>query len=78
MKKRLSCELTNDSAGWIPVTERLPEDGYYLATLDDELVGQEEPFTGMCGIENGNLLIQENVRQIHQRLHALPEPYREE
>ena len=24
-----------------------------------------------------DLLIQENARQIHQRLHALPEPYRE-
>ena len=38
---------------WIPVAERLPEDGTYLTTLDGELVGQEEPFTGMCGIENG-------------------------
>ena len=41
------------SNGWIPVAERLPEDGTYLTTLDGELVGQEEPFTGMCGIENG-------------------------
>ena len=24
-----------------------------------------------------NLLVQENARQIHRRLHALPEPYRE-
>ena len=39
--------------GWIPVSERLPEDGIYITTLDGELVGQEEPFTGMCGIENG-------------------------
>lgn len=38
---------------WISVAERLPEDGTYLTTLDGELVGQEEPFTGMCGIENG-------------------------
>ncbi|WP_417853705.1 DUF551 domain-containing protein [[Clostridium] scindens] len=38
---------------WIPVTERLPEDGTYLCTLDGELCGIEEPFTGMCGIENG-------------------------
>lgn len=38
---------------WIPMAERLPEDGTYLTTLDGELVGQEEPFTGMCGIENG-------------------------
>lgn len=39
--------------GWIPVEERLPEDGTYLCTLKGELCGIEEPFTGMCGIENG-------------------------
>ena len=38
---------------WIPVSEKLPEDGTYLCTLDGELVGEQEPFTGMCGIENG-------------------------
>lgn len=41
------------STDWIPVSERLPEDGTYITTLDGELVGQKEPFTGMCGIENG-------------------------
>lgn len=39
--------------GWIPCSERLPEDGTYLCTLDGELCGIDEPFTGMCGIENG-------------------------
>ena len=39
--------------GWIPVEERMPEDGTYLCTLKGELCGIEEPFTGMCGIENG-------------------------
>lgn len=39
--------------GWIPVEERLPEDGTYLCTLDGELCGIDESFTGMCGIENG-------------------------
>lgn len=39
--------------GWIPVEERLPEDGTYICTLDGELCGLEEPFTGMCGIEKG-------------------------
>ena len=38
---------------WIPVEERLPEDGTYLCTPDGELCGLDEPFTGMCGIENG-------------------------
>lgn len=39
--------------GWIPVTERLPEDGFYLCTLDGELCGDSEPFTGTCGFEKG-------------------------
>lgn len=38
---------------WIPVSERLPEDRTYLCTLDGELCGIDEPFTGMCGIKNG-------------------------
>ena len=42
------------AAGWIPVEEWMPEeDGTYLCTLDGELCGIEEPFTGMCGIEDG-------------------------
>lgn len=58
---------------WIPVAERLPEDGTYLTTLDGELVGQEEPFTGMCGIENGKW--DEDGCVIAWM--PLPEPYRE-
>lgn len=46
-----SSEIRKD--GWIPVEERMPEDGTYLCTFTGDLVGQEEPFTGMCGIENG-------------------------
>lgn len=38
---------------WIPVSEGLPEDGTYICTFDGELYGIDEPFTGMCGIENG-------------------------
>lgn len=44
-------EITKDD--WIPVSERLPKDGTYLCTLDGELCGIDEPFTGMCGIEKG-------------------------
>lgn len=58
---------------WIPVAERLPEDGTYLTTLDGELVGQEEPFTGMCGIENGKW--DEDGCVIAWM--PLPEPYKE-
>ena len=66
--------LKKNAVQWIPVTERLPEDGYYLATLDGELVGQEEPFTGMCGIENGKWDDEDCV----MAWMPLPEPYREE
>lgn len=67
-------QLKKNTVQWIPVTERLPEDGYYLATLDGELVGQEEPFTGMCGIENGQWDDEDCVIAWM----PLPEPYREE
>lgn len=46
-------EQLKESQRWIPVEERLPEDGTYLCTFDGELCGFDEPFTGMCGIENG-------------------------
>lgn len=60
--------------GWIPVEERMPEDGTYLCTLKGELCGIEEPFTGMCGIENG--IWDEPDCVIAWR--PLPEPYRPE
>ena len=60
--------------GWIPVSERLPEDGTYITTLDGELVGQEEPFTGMCGIENGKWDDEDFVIAWMY----LPEPYKED
>lgn len=60
--------------GWISVEERLPEDGTYLCTLKGELCGIEEPFTGMCGIENG--IWDEPDCVIAWR--PLPEPYRPE
>ena len=62
------------STNWIPVSERLPEDGTYITTLDGELVGQEEPFTGMCGIENGKWDDGDCVIAWM----PLPEPYKED
>ena len=62
------------TGGWIPVEDRLPEDGTYLCTLAGELCGIEEPFTGMCGIENG--IWDEPDCVIAWR--PLPEPYRPE
>ena len=64
----------SDKSGWIPVSERLPEDGTYITTLDGELVGQEEPFTGMCGIENGKWDDEDCVIAWM----PLPEPYKED
>lgn len=46
------CPLA-EAPGWIPVTERLPEDGFYICTLDGELCGESKPLTGLCGIEKG-------------------------
>lgn len=69
----LQLKRESEAYRWIPVTERLPEDGYYLATLDGELVNQEESFTGMCGIENGKWDDEGCVLAWM----PLPEPYRD-
>lgn len=54
---RLRAELAAERQKhrWIPVEKgkEPPADGGYLCTLNGELCGQEEPFTGMCWIENG-------------------------
>ncbi len=60
--------------GWIPVEERLPEDGTYLCTFKGELCGIEEPFTGMCGMENG---VWDEPGYV-TAWQPLPEPYRPE
>lgn len=60
--------------GWIPISEGLPEDGTYLCTLDGELCGIDEAFTGMCGIENGKW-DEEGCVIAWQ---PLPEPYKGE
>ena len=76
MIEQLKDDLEQDEKenGWIPVSERLPEDGTYITTLDGELVGQEEPFTGMCGIENGKWDDEDCVIAWM----PLPEPYKED
>lgn len=63
-------EIENDN--WILCSERLPEDGTYLCTLDGELVCEQEPFTGMCGIENGKWGEEGDVIAWQ----PLPKPYR--
>lgn len=72
--KRVAQKYKKDNDGWIPVEERLPEeDGTYLCTLDGELCGIEEPFTGMCGIEDR--IWDEPDCVLAWR--PLPEPYRQ-
>ena len=60
--------------GWILLEERLPEDGTYLCTFKGELCGIEEPFTGMCGMENG---VWDEPGYV-TAWQPLPEPYRPE
>lgn len=60
---------------WISVEDRLPEeDGFYIATMDGKIVGQEEPFVGLAEFEDGNWVDGDDV--IAWR--PLPEPYRPE
>ena len=76
MIEQLQDDLEQDEKenGWIPGSERLPEDGTYITTLDGELVGQEGPFTGMCGIENRKWDDEDCVIAWMY----LPEPYKED
>lgn len=76
MIEQLQDDLKQDEKenGWIPVSERSPEDGTYITTLDGELVGQKEPFTGMCGIENGK---RDDEGCVIAWM-PLPEPYKED
>lgn len=70
----INAHMKHMNDGWISVEDRLPENGTYLCTLKGELCGIEEPFTGMCGIENG--IWDEPDCVIAWR--PLPEPYRPE
>lgn len=70
----INAHMKHMNDGWIPVEERMPEDGTYLCTLKGELCGIEEPFTGMCGIENG--IWDEPDCVIAWR--PIPEPYQPE
>ena len=66
-------------AGWIPVEKEQPEeDGFYIATMDGEVVGQEEPFTGLAEFENGKWIDDEEDYKCVIAWRPLPEPYRPE
>ena len=62
--------------GWIPVEERLPEeDGFYIATMDGKIVGQEEPFVGLAEFENGKWIDDEEDYKCVIAWRPIPEPY---
>lgn len=81
--KNLSRENTSeitrsprDNDSWIPVDERLPEDdGFYIATMDGEIVGQEEPFVGLAELENGLWVDDDIDYRCIIAWQSLPEPY---
>lgn len=60
--------------GWIPAKEKPAEDGFYVATMSETLVDQEEPFVGLAEFEDGNWVDGDDV--IAWR--PLPEQYRPE
>ena len=61
---------------WIPVSERLPEEnGFYLATCDGEICGENEPFTGLAEYENGKWVDDEEDYQCVLAWMPLPKPY---
>ena len=62
--------------GWIPVEERLPEeDGFYIATMDGKIVGQEEPFVGLAEFENGKWIDDEEDYKCVIAWRPIPELY---
>jgi len=61
--------------GWIPVDERLPEKtGFYLATIDGELVGSEMPFVGLAEFWDGKWFDDEDDYKAILAWMPLPEP----
>lgn len=75
---KILCDLIDEKRnnGWIPVEESLPEiDGFYIATMDGKIIGQEEPFTGLAEFENGKWVDDEDDYKCVIAWRPLPERY---
>lgn len=59
---------------WIPAEEKPSEDGFYVATMSEALVDQEEPFVGLAEFEDGEWVDGDDV----VAWRPLPDPYRPE
>lgn len=68
--------VRDHSGGWIPCKDKLPEkDGVYLATIDGETIGEDSPFSGLAGFENGKWIDEDADHQYILAWRPLPEPY---
>ena len=67
---------SRDNDGWIPVEREQPEeDGFYIATMDGKIVGQEEPFVGLAEFENGKWIDDEEDYKCVIAWRPMPEVY---
>lgn len=75
LKKYEDLEEQNNG-GWIQCSERLPEkDGFYLATLDGEIAGEDNPFSGLAEFKNGKWIDDEDDYQCIVAWQPLPKAY---
>ena len=65
--------------GWVSVEERLPgENGFYIATMDGEIVGQKESFVGLAEFEDGKWVDDEADYKCVIAWRPLPDLYQAE
>lgn len=62
---------------WIPTEEKNPErDGFYMATLDGEIAGEREPFSGIAEFFRGKWVDDEDDYKCILAWMPMPKPYR--